>query len=332
MGIGAAGGVDATQERAPAVAGSFYPEAPGQLGRLVDELLADAGRRTAQGAEAAPAGGGATAPGAPVETGAPPDAGGPPGAGMLLGLLVPHAGLVFSGIVAAAGWRLVHPDGDEDPGTIVILGTNHGAIWLDGLGVWDRGAWRTPLGPVAVDEELAAAVVAAGAPFSVDRAAHGGEHSIEVQLPFLRRVAPRARIVPVSAAAGTGAAAIDAGTRLGQLLAARRAAGARIRLAISSDMAHYPPARVATLVTEALIAPIEKLDPRGLAGAEESFRAAGVRSVSCGMCGIEPAVTGLAALRAMGATSGRTLLTATSADAGGETSRTVGYLSVAFRA
>jgi AmmeMemoRadiSam system protein B len=99
-------------------------------------------------------------------------------------------------------------------------------------------------------------------------------------------------------------------------------------VAISSDMAHYPAAGVAERVTATLLPSIMSLDSAGLARAEAATRRE--PGVSCGMCGIEPTVLGLAALRAMGAALGVPLAAATSADAGGDPRRTVGYLAVAF--
>jgi hypothetical protein len=285
----------------------------------------------------------------------PPPAG--PDASPAVGVLVPHAGLVYSGIVAAAGWRALLPSpalapspaiapspalapspaiaplpaGSGPPPTLVLLGTNHRAAWLRGVGAWNGGPWRTPLGDVAVDPELTDAVIALGEPFGADARCHLGEHSLEVQLPFARRLAAEARIVALAVGSGTGARAIEAGERLGQLLAARRSAGERIVLAISSDMAHYPAATVGERVTSALLPHLLGLDPEALATTEAGL----VRrepGVSCGMCGIEPAVLGLAALRAMGARPGLSLAAATSADAGGDPRRTVGYLAVAFPA
>ncbi len=296
--------------RPPAVAGTFYPDGAGALRAMVDELTAGATATFAVPAGLA--------------------------SGRLAGILVPHAGLVYSGVVAAAAWRHVAPAADvpapaaDVPApTIVLLGTNHGAAWLDGVGAWDGGPWWTPLGEVPVDEGLTRAILELGPPFVADAACHLGEHSLEVQLPFVRRVAGDVRIVALSVGAGTGGRAIAAGQRLGHLLAERRAAGARIVLAISSDMAHYPPASVAEAVTEALRPSIVRLDAEALAVAEAELVRHGP-GISCGMCGIEPTVLGLAALRAMGAEPGTVLAAATSADAGGDPRRTVGYLAVGF--
>ena len=298
--------------RPPAVAGSFYPREPARLDQLVSALFETAAQLPAVGAA------------------------GMPGTDLPVGILVPHAGLVYSGVPASAGWLCLRTAPGQagsaggDPLTVVILGTNHGAGWLDGVGAWEAGSWALPAGELAVDAALAAEVVALGPPFTVDRAAHWAEHSIEVQLPLLAAVAPAARIVPLAVSAGTGSPAIEAGTRLGRLLAARHAAGECIVLAISTDMAHYPAADACARATEAQLPSILGMDPVGLAGVEARLRSAGIRGLACGMCGIEPAVLGLAALRAMGATAGTALAASTSADAGGPPDRTVGYLAVRF--
>ena len=310
-------------ERSPAVAGTFYPADPARLSRMATTMLDAAAAGAGPGAAsevASVVGTGGASSQAPAGTWPGGAASSP------LGILVPHAGLAYSGAVAAAAWRLV-----ADGATVVILGTNHTAPWLNGVGVWDSGSWRTPLGAVFVDEELAAGILALGLPFEPDRAAHLGEHSIEVQLPLLHAAAPATRIVPLAVGAGTGDGAIAAGTRLGALLARRRSAGAPILLAISTDMAHYPPADACVRVTRELLPTIEALLPEELARAEAAVRGRGAGpGMVCGMCGIEPAVLGLAALRAMGATSGVALASATSADAGADPRRAVGYLSVVF--
>ena len=292
--------------RRPAVAGSFYPADRRELAALVDGQLA-AGR-TDDGLRAAVAG------------------------GRLAGILVPHAGLVYSGWVAAAAWSLAAAATAGSVPTFVLLGTNHGAEWLDGVGVWERGAWRTPFGRVEIDEDLAAEVLALGEPFAVDRDAHRSEHSIEVQLPFVQRAIPAARIVPMSVATGRGSMATRAGLLLGSLIAERRREGSPIALAISSDMAHYPPAATAARITDELAPLICAVDPAAVARRESAMGGPGEPGTVCGMCGIEPTVVGLTALRAMGVPSGRRLAAATSADVGGPTGRTVGYLSVAFPA
>lgn len=305
--------------RQPAVAGSFYPAEPATLRALVDDLLdqatrAGAGRAAGPASEAGPA---------------PLDA---PGA-RLRGVLVPHAGLEWSGAVAAAGWRCLDTPPSGEPGptstSVVLLGTNHSA-WLAGVGIWPEGTWRTPLGEVAVDAEVADAIARLGPPFAVNPEAHFREHSIEVQLPLLQVITPDTRVVPLAVSAGTGADALAAGARLGELVAGLDDPARRVLLAISTDLAHYPAHRDAVRVTETLLPPILQLDPATVAGTERGLVQEPIADLVCGMCGIEPTVLGLAALRAAGATRGHRLAAATSADAGGPPTRTVGYLAVAF--
>ena len=273
-----------------------------------------------------------------------------PFAGLPAGILVPHAGLVYSGSVAASAWRLLAgraPDEAAaaadatpvarasdapigDPVTVIILGTNHGAAWVDGIGAWPDGSWRMPLGAVAVDAATARAIADLGPPFVIDPDVHADEHSIEVQLPILWAVDPGLRIVPLAVSTGIGPEAIAAGARLGGLLRARHAAGERIVLAISTDMAHYPDATACDEVTRRLEPAILARDAAALARHETTIRRSGTPGLVCGMCGVEPAVVGLAALAAAGAGPGVTLAVATSADRSGRTSRTVGYLAVAF--
>ncbi len=284
--------------RRPAVAGMFYPAEPRQLGSLVATLLAGAA-------------------GAPRPEGL--------GAADVAGLLVPHAGLVYSGAIAALSWTLA---GEIAPATIVLAGTDHQA-WAAGVGVWTGGAWRTPLGDVPIDDSLAAAIAALGPPFAPDDAAHLEEHSLEVQLPLLIRACPAAKIVPLAVSPRLTIHA-QAGVMLGRLLAERRAAGESILLVASSDMAHYPPARVCEETDAELLEPLLRMDAEGLRAGESRALAANRPGLVCGLCGIDPVRVSLVALTEMGSTRGVLLGAATSADAGGDSRRTVGYAAAAF--
>jgi MEMO1 family protein len=304
--------------RDPYVAGSFYPASRRTLQWLVEQLYEQVARSQRPAAR----------PAQPVLSLA-----GEPST-PLRGILVPHAGLEWSGAVAAAGWRALAEAtavGSDDNGhtTVVILGTNHSAR-LDGVGVWAEGTWRTPLGDVAVDQAVGDAIVRLGSPFEANAATHLREHSIEVQLPLLQTISPGTRIVPIAVSAGTGSAAVAAGERLGHLIEDLDADHQRVLVAISSDLAHYPAHRDCEQVTTDLLPSLLGLDPESVASIEAGQRNAGVPGLVCGMCGIEPTVLGLAAIRAMGATRGVALASATSADAGGPADRTVGYLAAAF--
>lgn len=307
--------------RLPWVAGTFYPAEPRQLTSLVDELADEARTRAAETrtAEARPPAAGAPA----AETQAPAPE--PLDPHSVIGLLVPHAGLVYSGAIAALSWLLA---ADAAPDTIVIAGTDHQG-WATGIGVWCGGPWTTPLGNVAVNEELAKAVATLGEPFSHDDRAHDGEHSIEVQLPLVARLCPGVRIVPAAVSPRLHNHA-KAGRMLGRLLAERRARGERILLVASSDMAHYPRARVCEATDAELLEPLLRLDADALSSLEYKVLLEGRPGLVCGLCGIDPVRVTLSALHEMGASRGILLGAATSADAGGDPGRTVGYAAVAF--
>jgi AmmeMemoRadiSam system protein B len=284
--------------RRTAVAGTFYPAEPVRLDSLVSSLLAGAA-------------------GTDRPAGLDPQA--------VAGILVPHAGLAYSGAIAALGWRLA---GEIAPTTIVLAGTDHQAM-ARGVGVWEGASWHTPLGEVPIDRELAAAITALGPEFAHDDAAHVGEHSLEVQLPLLLRTCPAALIVPLAVSPRLTSHKV-AGIMLGDLLRRRRAGGQKILLVASSDMAHYPPARICEETDAELLAPLLRMDADYLRDREAAILSERRRGLVCGLCGIDPVRVTLAALAEMGASRGILLGAATSADAGGDPGRTVGYAAAAF--
>ncbi len=292
------------QVRYPAIAGTFYPGDPTVLAHRVDTLLGEAAERAA--------------PIPRVRAAAP------------VGLVVPHAGIAYSGAVAAAGWAALR---GSPPDTVVIAGTNHFAGGLRGIAVWPDGAWRTPLGDTPIDDDLAARIAALGRPFAADRESHRDEHSIEVQLPFLARACPSSRLVPLLVSCASVQACVSAGEALGRLLAEVRAGGSTVVLVASSDFAHYPDERDARDVNRRLVPLISRLDPDAVAAEEDALRHSTIRGLSCGLCGLEPVLFVLGAFRAMGLAPGELLAEATSADVpGGDPFRTVGYATIAFPA
>ena len=247
--------------------------------------------------------------------------------GEILGVLVPHAGLVYSGWTAARGWSALAA---VAPSTVVVMGTCHTAPWLQGLAASPATAWAIPGGAIEVDADLRDAIVSLGPPFLLEARAHATEHAIEVQLPFFRRLLPGTRIVPVTVGC-TPDAAIIGGAMAGRLVAERRAAGERVVVAISTDFAHYPPQPMAETVTTEHLPGLQDLDIARVHEVERRLRIGGPIGVDCGLCGLEATLAGLAALRAMGATRGSLLARATSADRPGSSfSHTVGYASLAF--
>ena len=111
-----------------------------------------------------------------------------------IGLIVPHAGYVYSGPVAAYGFKQLEGAGYD---VAVVIASDHQSPLSAPISVWAEGGFETPLGIVPVDVELAQALVEADPRITFDPTTHEGEHPIEIELPFLQRACPDCSIVPV---------------------------------------------------------------------------------------------------------------------------------------
>ena len=132
---------------------------------------------------------------------------------VLYGGLVPHAGWVYSGKVAALTLKALATCPFE---TVVLFGADHTGSVRTGE-VYDSGTWRTPLGDVPIDERLTSAILESGEILRANPQAHAMEHSLEVQIPLLQVLAPQVRIVPV--AVPPTKQAVDIGQAIGKVLA-----------------------------------------------------------------------------------------------------------------
>ncbi len=202
-----------------------------------------------------------------------------------LGIVAPHAGYVYSGACAGKAWAGVTP---RD--TVVVLGVNHRGSGAP-LAVDDHEAWRTPLGDVMVDLELAHLLTREAPDFRLDGHASLSEHSLEVHLPFIQVVAPQAAILPITLGAVDLETALEAGRMLTRTLLSRRPG---LLLLASTDMSHYISAKAAESRDRYAIDRILRLDPEGLLHEVVSRRIS--------MCGVIPAVLLLAAAREAGVT------------------------------
>ena len=228
-----------------------------------------------------------------------------------VGCLVPHAGYVYSGGVAGAVFRRL-----PRRNSYIILGPNHTGRGAP-LATMSAGSWMTPLGEVPVDAALAKTVKQACHLVMDDAAAHADEHSLEVQLPFLQRLAGDFSFVPIAVGVG-GYASLEA---LGRGLArAARQVGQPFLVVASSDMNHYESDSVTRVKDRKAIDKILDLDPKGLYDV--------VRNEDISMCGYGPAIAMLTFARELGATNAELIQYATSADTSGDRSRVVGYAGI----
>jgi AmmeMemoRadiSam system protein B len=270
------------QVRRTSVAGTWYPSNPA---RLVSEVEAYLDR-------------------APIEDLKKP----------LRAVIAPHAGLVYSGPVAAYAYNAAR--GARIP-TLVLVGPSH-FVPFSGVSIWPTGAWDTPLGPVTVDGDLAAAI-ASEWPHIVDLpAAHGREHSLEMQMPFIAHLFPGVPVVPLVMGHQTRETAFALGAAIARAVAA---SAADALLVASSDLSHYEDAVTAASLDRVVIQHVESLDPGGLMAALE----AEPRHA----CGGGPMVAVLDAARRLGATGSRLLQYADSGDVSGDKSSVVGYMAAA---
>ncbi len=161
-------------------------------------------------------------------------------------LIVPHAGYVYSGPIAASAFARVMPYRDQIE-RVVLIGPAH-RVFVDGLAAPAASRLATPLGELPIDLE---ALRDLGV--RLDGAAHAREHSLEVELPFLQRVAPHAKIIPLC---GSRAAPDLVGSVLEQLWG-----GPETLIVISSDLSHYHPYAKGRALDEATCARILALEP-----------------------------------------------------------------------
>jgi len=276
--------------RRAAVAGSWYPGTAAAIVEEVDGYLEAAGTVRAPG--------------------------------RLVALLSPHAGLRYSGPVAAWGYALLRalpaePSGSREGLSVVLVGPSHRAAF-DGVALHARGAWETPLGRAPIDEELSQALLDADPVVFDDPEVHRHEHSLEMQMPFVQRLVPGLRIVPVLMGTQSRDEVEALATALATALAGRRAL-----LVASSDLSHYQPAAVANRVDGEVVAQVGRFDEAALMVRLETHH-----NVACGG---GPVVAVMKAARALGADRATVLKYGDSGDVGeGDKSHVVGYLSAAL--
>ena len=193
-------------------------------------------------------------------------------------IVVPHAGYVFSGAIAAHAYRLVAAD--RPPESVLILGVDHYGM-STGAALSER-PWLTPLGPTPVDTDLVVAL--RHGPVDVNEEAHRREHSIEVQLPFLEYVLPHPRFVPLEVGFGRYEFLDEVAGVVRNAIRDRD-----VLLVASTDFSHYVPPTTAERLDRMAIERILARDPKGL------YETVTRNDIS--MCGIAPTTVLLAALQ-----------------------------------
>lgn len=234
--------------RQPAVAGSFYPSDLKELDQQITSLINQSEKISA--------------------------------AGKLRILIVPHAGIVFSGRTAAAGFKQVE---NQDYQRVIILGASHQS-WFDHAAVFNEGEWETPLGRVTVDKSLANALIDENKKITADTNAHSKEHSLEIELIFLQKVLKNFRIVPILVSQTSDQLVSDLAKKISQNF------DEQTLLIVSTDLSHYPPYETANQTDDQTVKAI-------LSGNKEEFEKIIQQLEAKGYPGLETAACGHDAIR-----------------------------------
>jgi AmmeMemoRadiSam system protein B len=231
-----------------------------------------------------------------------------------IGCIAPHAGYIYSGRTAGAVFSRI-----EIPSSCIVLCPNHTGLGRP-LAIMKEGAWRTPLGDLPIDSDLADKLLLAFPALVEDSAAHRSEHAIEVELPFLQVIRPDVKFVPI--AVGTGQLMLL--EHLGEAVATVVANSEQPVLIIaSSDMNHYEDDSTTRVKDRKAIDQILAIDPGGLYET--------VMRESISMCGFGPTVAMLTAAKRLGAKKAELVQYATSGDVSGDRETVVGYAGIIVR-
>lgn len=225
-----------------------------------------------------------------------------------IGILCPHAGLIYSGSVAGSVYSSI-----EFPKTFILIGPNHTGIGPP-ASLWHEGQWEIPTGVFSIDIGLSAKILENVPLISRDIHAHTLEHSLEVQLPFISHFSLDVRIVPITLMP----LHLDKLKIISDgIVKAIKDVGYKVVVAASSDMSHYVSDAQARQKDRMAIDRILALDPEGLYHT--------VKKENISMCGYIPAVIMLYTAIALGAKEAKLIKYATSGEVSGDYEQVVGY-------
>jgi AmmeMemoRadiSam system protein B len=231
-----------------------------------------------------------------------------------VGIVVPHAGFIYSGPVAGAVYSSI-----KFPATFVLLGPNHTGLG-PGISLMDDCEWEIPLCSFKVDKKLAAKIVVNAPQVVRENQAHMFEHSLEVQLPFISYFSNNVKIVPISLLSASLYDCLDLAKGIAKAI---RGVDYPVVIAASSDMSHYLSDKMARQKDKMAIDRMLEVDAEGLYET--------VMKERISMCGVLPATVMLSAAKILGANSARLIKYATSGEVSGDYDSVVGYAGIVVR-
>ncbi len=265
----------------PNVSGQFYPSDPIELSGQIDDFFHKAS----------------------VE----------PMDGRIEVMIAPHAGYVYSGPIAAYGYKAASRSSYK---TIVVIAASH-YVGFSGASVWAQGKFETPLGPIEVDTDFAKKIIDADKEFAFIPKVFEKEHSLEVQLPFLQKTFTNFKIVPIVMGQPTFQTCQDLASVLSRIIADRT----DVLVVISTDMSHYHSAKIAKSMDGKAIDLVRKLD------AAQLWQKCNDQTVE--LCGFAPVTVGLLYAKQKGLDV-KILNYGDSGDITGDKQAVVGYFSAVF--
>jgi MEMO1 family protein len=233
----------------------------------------------------------------------------------VVGIISPHAGYMYSGQVAAYGFRMI---AGKQYDTVILIGPSHKA-YFEGVALWDRGSFKTPLGGIDIDEEIAREMVNIGGVIKPNMDTHRGEHSLEVQLPFLQSVLDDFKIIPLIMGIQTSSVCRELAQSMSEVFQASKK---KFLIIGSTDLSHYYPYADAMKLDDIIVGHLGAFDISGMIEDIETGKTEA--------CGAGPIIATMMLSEKLGADHGTVLRYANSGDVSGDKSGVVGYVSAVF--
>lgn len=244
--------------------------------------------------------------------------------GEIVGIVVPHAGYVYSGATAAQSFYAARK---ADPETVVVLGLSHRAR-IEGISILETEACETPLGSIPCDTEFQQLLSKKILFASCNLEAHLSEHSVETQFPFVKRTFPEARVVEILTQNEESPLPETVGKAIAEVACEL---DRRILVVASTDLSHYPTMEVAERIDNEALEWILSLNPHKAQHEIRRLEQRGLPGVHCAVCSKAAVFSGMSAAVHLGA-DGASLLGYTNSGRGphGDPHRVVGYGAVAW--
>ncbi len=242
-----------------------------------------------------------------------------------IAIIVPHAGYIFSGQIAADAYNQVKNNKYD---VIVVLGTNHTTAGFTNIGIYPRGAFSTPIGSVKIDEVVSQELLKEDPDVTVNLAVHSKEHSIEVQIPFIKYLFPGAKIVPLI----VGEPDIKMCVKFGQTLA-KALKNKKALIIASSDLSHYPSFDDAVKVDNITLKTITGLNLSAISSEMQKEMNQNIDQLVTCACGEAPILAAVASSKELGANCGSIISYSNSGYSSvGSADKVVGYGAVVLGA